>query len=175
MKVITALTLSLFLFCENQECRSGSFSISSLAKYPSKSIVSTVQTELPPDFKFSSSDMLKTIIGAWMDKNGDTVMNCFVGQESKISYNVEVEGYKCGPTCAVVHFQCTGKLPAFSFSGSIMFYNSTDSGEVQIVLANKLYRMSNHFQKSCSTYVIIPFTDVPELDFSKGDSLLLSR
>jgi hypothetical protein len=176
MKVFISVMVLAFIFCQNEEdCKLGNINIGSLSKLKANSAES-VQSDLPKDFNYSSSDMKRAMVGSWFNKNNDTVLSVIIGQDSRIEYNIAIEGTKCGPTFAKLFFQCNSNIsPPLIFSGSLTFYDSSDSGEVQLEISNKPYRMSHFLNKNDSYYTIIPITDISELDLSKGDSLKLSK
>jgi len=173
MRIFLVLSLLLLVFCQNAQnmdgCKSGSIPVGSLPGPLSKAAAAAV-SDLPPEFHYSSLDMEQAICGAWLDRNSDTVMTVTVGQDAEISYNITGEHTTCGPTFARLPFLCSS--PSLSFSGSLTFYESADSGEVEITIADRPYLMKQYKIKDTACFALVAGSmDIPPLNISRDDSL----
>jgi hypothetical protein len=172
MKILLAIFLVLLVSCQNQqeECRSGTISTGALQK----STATAATSDLPPDFHYTAADMERAVVGAWLDRNNDTVMIVIVSQGSTIEYNIAVENAPCGPTFARLVFLCSSKT--LSFSGTLTYYESPDWGDVELDIVDWPYRMKHYKSGTPECYMLIAsFTDIPELGIIQNDSLHLSR
>jgi hypothetical protein len=174
MKILLIISLALFVSCQKpEECKSGTVTIGFLQKSLSKT-TSSASSDLPPDFHYTSADMERAIVGAWLNKSNDTVMIAALGQDSQIAYTIAGENAKCGPTCTRLHFLCSSQ--ALFFPGILTFYESPDSGDVEIAMAERPYLLKNYKVPGTNCYTLIAsVTDIPELGISIHDSLHMCK
>lgn len=167
MKIIILIIFLLVLFCQNtQECKSGTILIKSLANVNKK--------ELPTELSFSPSDIMRMILGYWVNSNNDTIIHIFIDDSSTITWNVEVEGSKCGPTFANLHFIVNSYPNIYPISnGQATFFNTLIEGDIEIIISDKPYRMKFYSSGNLSSCFLISCIDMPAYDVFQGDSLKL--